>query len=113
MMHFLREGDTLVVSEFPRLARSTGDFLRIVETLNQKGVEVKSLKEQLDTSTPQGKFMLIIFGAVFRRAGGMHYTSIENIHKVIDPLFLDELNSEFNSAKNKKDLLLLRTKFPS
>lgn len=44
-----------------------------------------------------------IFGAVFestlnpetRRSGGMHYTSIENIHKVIDPLFLDELNNEF------------------
>ena len=44
-----------------------------------------------------------IFGAVFestlnpetRRKGGMHYTSIENIHKVIDPLFMDELNSEF------------------
>lgn len=45
-----------------------------------------------------------IFGAVFestlnpetRRAGGMHYTSIENIHKVIDPLFLDELTDELN-----------------
>jgi len=45
-----------------------------------------------------------IFGAVFestlnpetRRSGGMHYTSIENIHKVIDPLFLDDLNAEFN-----------------
>lgn len=44
-----------------------------------------------------------IFGAVFestlnpetRRSGGMHYTSIENIHKVIDPLFLDDLRSEF------------------
>lgn len=46
-----------------------------------------------------------IFGAVFestlnpetRRSGGMHYTSVENIHKVIDPLFLDELQAEFNS----------------
>ncbi len=45
-----------------------------------------------------------IFGAVFestlnpetRRAGGMHYTSIENIHKVIDPLFLDDLKAEFD-----------------
>ena len=45
-----------------------------------------------------------IFGAVFestlnpetRRSGGMHYTSIENIHKVIDPLFLDDLKKEFN-----------------
>lgn len=48
-----------------------------------------------------------IFGAVFestlnpdtRRSGGMHYTSIENIHKVIDPLFLDELKEEFEEIK--------------
>ena len=58
-----------------------------------------------------------IFGAVFestlnpetRRAGGMHYTSIENIHKVIDPLFLDDLKAELADikattvAKTKKD----------
>lgn len=51
-----------------------------------------------------------IFGSVFestmnpatRRAGGMHYTSIENIHKVIDPLFLDELKEEFAEIKAKK-----------
>ena len=54
-----------------------------------------------------------IFGAVFestlnpetRRAGGMHYTSVENIHKVIDPLFLDELRKELDDAlayKNEK-----------
>ncbi len=61
-----------------------------------------------------------IFGAVFestlnpetRRAGGMHYTSIENIHKVIDPLFLDGLKAEFAEikamtvAKTKKDKAL-------
>ena len=60
-----------------------------------------------------------IFGAVFestlnpetRRTGGMHYTSIENIHKVIDPLFMDELEAEFDSicattnAKTKNDKL--------
>ena len=51
-----------------------------------------------------------IFGAVFestlnpetRRSGGMHYTSIENIHKVIDPLFLNELNDEFEEIKALK-----------
>ena len=51
-----------------------------------------------------------IFGAVFestlnpetRRSGGMHYTSIENIHKVIDPLFMDELNGEFKEIKEIK-----------
>lgn len=52
-----------------------------------------------------------IFGAVFestlnpetRRAGGMHYTSIENIHKVIDPLFLNELREELNTALSYKN----------
>lgn len=51
-----------------------------------------------------------IFGAVFestlnpetRRSGGMHYTSIENIHKVIDPLFLDELKDELNEIRSIK-----------
>ena len=51
-----------------------------------------------------------IFGAIFestlnpetRRSGGMHYTSIENIHKVIDPLFMDGLNAEFESLKEIK-----------
>lgn len=50
-----------------------------------------------------------IFGAVFestlnpatRRSGGMHYTSIENIHKVIDPLFLDNLQEEFDRLKSE------------
>ena len=53
-----------------------------------------------------------IFGAVFestlnpetRRSGGMHYTSIENIHKVIDPLFMDDLNVEYEEIKNIKSL---------
>ena len=53
-----------------------------------------------------------IFGAVFestlnpetRRLGGMHYTSVENIHKVIDPLFLDELNDEFAACMQIKTL---------
>lgn len=52
-----------------------------------------------------------IFGAVFestlnpetRRQGGMHYTSIQNIHKVIDPLFMDDLNAEFDSICSIKN----------
>ncbi len=64
MMNFLREGDELIVSEFSRLARSTTDLLNIVDSLTKKDVKVRSLKEQLDTSTPQGRFMLTIFGAI-------------------------------------------------
>ena len=64
MMNFLREGDELIVSEFSRLARSTTDLLNIVDSLTKKNVKVRSLKEQLDSSTPQGRFMLTIFGAI-------------------------------------------------
>ena len=59
-----------------------------------------------------------IFGAVFestlnpitRHAGGMHYTSLENIHKVIDPLFLDDLRNEFKTIKTRKKLLAFQNK---
>ena len=59
-----------------------------------------------------------IFGAVFestlnpetRRSGGMHYTSIENIHKVIDPLFLDELRAEFETIKEAKQANVRKNK---
>ena len=59
-----------------------------------------------------------IFGAVFestlnpetRRQGGMHYTSVENIHKVIDPLFLNDLKDEFNEIKKKKQPVTLKKK---
>lgn len=64
MMNFLREGDELIISEFSRLARSTVDLLNIIKTLTEKNIKVRSLKEQVDFSTPQGKFMLTIFGAI-------------------------------------------------
>ena len=67
-----------------------------------------------------------IFGAVFestlnpatRRAGGMHYTSLENIHKVIDPLFLDDLRGELLTVKQftrnrKKNLISFQDKLAS
>lgn len=59
-----------------------------------------------------------IFGAVFestlnpetRRSGGMHYTSIENIHKVIDPLFLDDLKAELNEIRQFKQFKTVELK---
>lgn len=64
MMDFIREGDTLIISEYSRLARSTSDLLSIVNTLNSKGVQLISLKEKLDTTTAQGKLMLTMFAAL-------------------------------------------------
>lgn len=64
MLDYVREGDTVVVSEYSRLARSTKDLLNIIDTLENKGVTVISMKEKLDTSTPDGEFMLTVLAGV-------------------------------------------------
>ena len=64
MMEFVREGDMVVVESFSRFARSTRDLLDLVEALEKKGVEFVSQKEAIDTTSPQGKFMLTVFAAM-------------------------------------------------
>ena len=64
MMGYVRRGDTVVVESISRFARNTRDLLELVERLTAKGVEFVSQKEAIDTTTPTGKFMLTIFGAV-------------------------------------------------
>lgn len=64
MLEFVREGDKLYIESISRLARSTRDFLNILDELNAKGVALVSLKESIDTSTPQGRFMLSVFAAL-------------------------------------------------
>lgn len=64
MLTFVREGDTVICESFSRIARNTRDLLSITDELNSKGVKFVSLKESIDTSTPQGEFMLTIFGAL-------------------------------------------------
>ena len=64
MLEFVREGDTIYIHDFSRLARSTKDLLDIVEKLNNKGVSLVSNKENIDSSTPTGKLMLTMIGAI-------------------------------------------------
>lgn len=64
MMDYVREGDTVIVESISRFARNTRDLLELVERLTAKNVEFISKKEAIDTSTPTGKFMLTVFGAV-------------------------------------------------
>jgi len=82
--------------EIPRL---TDEVMQLI---------LEDMSENLDWS----KISPTIFGAVFestlnpetRRSGGMHYTSIENIHKVIDPLFLEDLQNEYDGIINNEKL---------
>ncbi|MBD5513341.1 MAG: recombinase family protein [Lachnospiraceae bacterium] len=64
MLQYVREGDAVVVESISRIARNTKDLLGIVDRLNEKGVDFTSRKEDIDTNTPSGKFMLTVFGAI-------------------------------------------------
>jgi DNA invertase Pin-like site-specific DNA recombinase len=70
MLDFAREGDSIFIHDFSRLARSTQDLLRIVETLKAKGIFLVSNKENIDTGTNTGKLMLTMIAAIaeFERA---------------------------------------------
>ena len=64
LLEFCRKGDIVYCESISRIARNTKDLLEIIEQLKEKQVEFVSLKESIDTSTPQGAFMLTIFGAM-------------------------------------------------
>ncbi len=69
-LDFARQGDVFVVTKIDRLARSVADLLALVEKLTAKGVALKILAMNVDTSTPTGKLMISVVGAVaeFERA---------------------------------------------
>ena len=64
MLEFAREGDTIYIHDFSRLARSTRDLLDITERLQEKGIHLVSNKENIDTSTPTGKLLFVIVSAI-------------------------------------------------
>lgn len=64
MLDFVREGDTVYVLDYSRLARSTTDLINIVGQLQEKKVNFVSIKENVDTSTPQGKLIFTIFAGL-------------------------------------------------
>lgn len=64
MLDFMREGDTIIVESFSRLARSTKDLLEITDVMTEKGVEFISQKETIDTKTPAGRMLLTILASI-------------------------------------------------
>ena len=126
LLDFAREGDTIVVHDFSRLARSTKDLLNIVEHLEGKKVSIVSAKENLDSSTATGKLMLTMIGAIneFERANllerqreGIALAKAEGKYKgrkeVNIPNFSEYygryLNREFTKVSLAKELNISRT----
>ena len=65
LIEHLRTGDIVVVADLTRLSRSTKDLFQLVETIQSKGADIKSLKESwLDTTTPQGKLMFTFMAGI-------------------------------------------------
>lgn len=64
MLDYIREGDTVYIQDFSRLARSTKDLLDLLELMKNKGVKLVSDKENFDAGTANGKFMITVISAV-------------------------------------------------
>ena len=99
MMAFVRAGDIVIVESISRIARNTRDLLAIVSELTEKEVEFVSLKESIDTTTPQGRFMLTVFGALAelerenileRQREGIEIAKSEGKYKGRKPVEIDE-----------------------
>lgn len=105
MMAFIRAGDSVTVESISRIARNTRDLLSIISTLTEKGVEFISLKENIDTTTPQGRFMLTVFGALSeleresllqRQREGIEIAKAEGKYKGRKPVAINE--TKFRAA---------------
>lgn len=99
MLTFVRVGDTVIVESISRFARNTRDLLELVDALTEKGVEFISKKENIDTTTPAGKFMLTVFAAVAelergyildRQKEGIAIAKSEGKYKGRKPAEIDE-----------------------
>ena len=99
MMAFVRDGDSVTVESISRIARNTRDLLSIIAALTDKGVEFISLKENIDTTTPQGRFMLTVFGALSeleresllqRQREGIEIAKAEGKYKGRKPVAINE-----------------------
>lgn len=64
MLDYMREGDTVYIESYSRLARNTRDLLNLIHEMSEQGVHVVSLKEDFDTSKPNGKLMLLILQGI-------------------------------------------------
>lgn len=111
MLDFVREGDTVHVHDFSRLARSTKDLLEIVEQLSQKGVALVSNKENIDSSTPTGKLMLTMIGAIAefertnlleRQREGIELAKAKGVYKGRREVKVDNFGDYYTRYKNRE-----------
>lgn len=114
MLDYVREGDVVIVESISRFARSTKDLLSLVEQLKSKKVAFVSQKENIDTETPQGQFVLTVFGAMAqlerdqtmqRQAEGIAAAKAAGKYKGRKPIAIDDdLLKDVHTAWYKNEI---------
>lgn len=111
MLEFAREDDVIYIHDLSRLARSTEDLLHITKQLQDKGVHLISNKENIDTSTPTGKLMLTMIGAIAeferdnmleRQREGIAIAKAQGKYKGRVAIDIDNFDSWYQKYKNRE-----------
>lgn len=105
LLDFAREGDTIYIHSFSRLARNTTDLLSIVEDLNRRGIRLVSKKEDIDTTTATGKLMLTLIGAIAtferdnlkeRQMEGIAIAKAQGVYKGRKPIEVEDFGKYYD-----------------
>ena len=108
MIAFAREGDTVVVESISRLARNTKDLLLLVENLQERGIEFISQKENIESTTNTGRFILTVFGAIAelerdfilqRQQEGIEIAKLAGVYKGRKPLDCPDFDKVYQQVE--------------
>lgn len=111
MMAYLREGDTLYVADFSRLARSSKDLFAIADELEARGINLVSDKEKLDTNTAYGKFMFTMIGAMAefersimleRQRDGIEQAKLKGVYQGRKPKTVKDFESGYRKYQQRE-----------
>lgn len=111
LLSFARSGDIICVHDFSRLARSTKDLLLIVEDLASRGIGLKSKKEDIDTTTPVGKLLLTVIGAIYtfelecnheRQMEGIKIAQAQGKYKGRKPISIEDFGEWYEKWKRRE-----------
>lgn len=128
LMSFVRKGDTVIVESISRFGRNIRHFLELMDMLEKKGVKFISKKENFDTSTPAGRFIMVIFAGLAelerdcileRQAEGIAIAKAEGRFngrpkKELDnfeSIYTEWKNENITAAKAAKSLSVARSTF--
>lgn len=111
MLQYLREGDTLYVADFSRLARSSKDLFAIADELEARGINLVSDKEKLDTNTAYGKFMFTMIGAMAefersimleRQRDGIEQAKMKGVYRGRRPVTVENFGGWYERYRRRE-----------